>query len=286
MNHTHEWTYRAESIPSEAWVCAECDATSDTCGTCSGPSGSSLLICDRCLRRERRVLDDVERYLDQWDGRDAVRKKSSAAFNLVPVHGDGGSRRGPDDVRGPLYGWAGRWAEIVGPSNESAEDFLKGHLMWAAHNPETSGWEDYRRSARRVRAAARSLVGLAPERLVERCIYCDGTVVQDRSDSECRAFDDGLQDEARCLGCGVTWESRDRFQIAVRHHIWQLPETAPEAWVTLDQAKRIFPEVPAETWRTWRHRGQLVMTEGRYRLGDVGALATRRTVEVKRTTRV
>lgn len=275
----HEWT-----PAGDAWACAECDATSAACVAHDGPTGSSLLICEACIAKERAVLDVIDRHLEQWDERDRVRGRSPAAFAIVPVHGGGHDRpEGPEDVWGALLGWVVRWTEHCGPSGEGATDYLRARIMWAAHNPDASGWEDYRKAVRRTRASARALVGLAPERLADRCPECRAPVVRDRCDAEGHPYHDGLQDEPRCVGCGATWPNAERFALAVQTRIETLPEAMPDTWVTLDEARRIFPDVPAVTWRVWRFRRRLRDTDGYYRVGDiVGLVDTRTTVSVAR----
>jgi len=275
----HTWTPDAD-----AYACSSCDATSAACVAHDGPTGSSLLICEGCIARERTVLDVIDLHLDQWDERDRNRGRSPAAFTLVPMaqareDGEGG----PEDIHAALLGWVARWTEHTGASGQGASDYLRGHIMWAAHNREASSWEEYRRSVRSIRAAARSLVGLAPERLADRCPHCRALVVRDRCDAEGRPHPDGLQDEPRCVGCGTVWPNVERFTLAVHERIETLPEDMPDTWVTLAEAKRFFPDVPAVSWRVWRFRGRLRAQDGYYRLGDVVALVnTRTTVSVSR----
>lgn len=279
MTCQHEWT-KTEG----AWACSSCDAESAACVAHDGPTGSSLLICDPCVARERAVLDSIDLHLSQWDERDRNRGRSPAAFNLVTTAGGHGpSMSGPEDIEGVLLGWVARWTEHTGATGEGATDYLRDRIMWAAHNAEASSWEGYRRSVRRVRAAARALVGLAPERMVDRCPMCRSLVVRDRCDAEGEPHPDGLQDEPRCVGCGTIWPNVERFALAVRERIATLPEDAPDSWVTLAEARRIFPDVPSVTWRVWRHRGRLREQDGYIRLGDVVTLVdTRTTISVSR----
>lgn len=287
---THEW-HLSESPTSaiDQWECAACTATSATCIVThhdeTHPVGSSLPICEQCLRRERKILSDIERFLGHWDRRDYKPQKSSMAYPLVRVHGgkpDSDEQRTPEDVLDVMWSWVGLWTERTGAEKSGWKDFLQGHLMWAANNPEDSGWEDFTREIRQQRAAARSLVGLDPLRLPEPCMYCGGRVVQDWADKHGEPYPDGLQDAVRCTRCDLAWSDRSEFQRVVREHVQRLPETAPDARVTLDLAKRVKPGIPSATWRSWIHRGELVVDEaGTVALRDVQVLATRRSQELR-----
>lgn len=49
-----------EPAPTGRFVCEQCGETSSACNTCGRAVGSSLLICDRCLEREREVLVHIQ----------------------------------------------------------------------------------------------------------------------------------------------------------------------------------------------------------------------------------
>lgn len=287
---THEW-HLSESPTSQIdqWQCANCPETSATCIVAhdgeAHPVGSALPICEPCIKREQRILSDIEHYLGHWDWLDYKPQKSSMAYPLVRVHGgkpDDDERLTPEDVEGVMWSWVGLWTERTGAQRSHWKDFLKGHLVWAANNPELSGWEDFTREIRQQRARARAMVGLDPLRLPEPCMYCGGRVVQDWADKHGNPYGDGLQDEVRCTKCDLAWSDRNEFQRVVREHVQQLPKTAPDARVALDLAKRVKPEIPAATWRKWIQRGELVADErGTYRLADIERLATRRLSDLR-----
>jgi len=271
MTHRHEWIEQPEArVDSETFRCAECEATSDLCHVCSGPSGGYGWICERCLEREQRVVRDVERYLGLWDERDRHREKSSAAMDLVTARSssDGGIT-GPEDVLGILWSWIARWTEFVGAQNESPAEFLASRVMWAVHNPDASGWDDFPRAMRRARAAARSIVGLSPERMAQRCPRCAGTAVRDRETKPGVPCPDGLRDEVRCTGCGFFWPDEERFSLSARWAIRHIGDRNPNAFVTREQARALFPDVPATTWRQWISRRRLRSVDARFRVGDV-----------------
>ncbi len=261
------------------WLCSECGETCRSCVVTDGmarehPTGNTADICDRCLRVEQYVLDDITDALGYWDERDRHRRRSPTAFGVVGrVDGTGvGERlRYPEDVGNELLGWAVRWAAHTGAmtaEHNSQVDYLKSRLYWAAHNRAASSWDDYRAEVRRLRAAARSVVGLAPDRHPEACMHCGGRIVQDRADEKWRPLPEGLSEVVRCTGCGLTWGDREAFQRNVRHHVWALPHDHPAQLVTLDIAAKIFPDVPRPTMRSWIHRDRRLHDRSLVRLAE------------------
>lgn len=276
MKHVHEWIEnKVARGDSELWGC-ECGEFSDICHVCSGPSGSSLWICERCLRAEEVVLDDIERFTQQWDERDRRREQSPMAPKLTlskSVGSDGPAQ--PEDIEDELLAWHALWAEHHTPTREGVVGDLKRWLRWAVHNPRLSGWETYRDEVRQIRSKIQRVVGLAPEVVPNRCMYCNGRVVQDRCDKRGIPYADGRQDLVRCTRCGVTWDDLTAFQIVVRQGIRDLPMTAPDAMVTFEQAKKIWPTVDRFAWRDWRGRDRL-FRGGMERIADIQRLVDRR----------
>ena len=251
--HRHDWQPSERDGDPHPWRCAECNETSAMCSVCEGASGGALLICPRCERREERVLEAIGRILDQAWG---AAGGSGQRFRLFTVKGTGVDeddriRQGTEDR---LQGWVARWSEHTQNPGMGAIDYLRSRLIWAVHNPKASAWDEYRSDIRSIRGSALVEVGLAPEELADRCMHCRGRLVQDRADWRGKAHDDGLQDEVRCTGCGLTWTTRDQARISVRHHILALRWKSPSALVTLEQARKIFTEVPIETMRSWVKR--------------------------------
>lgn len=246
MKHVHEWVeVESPRGDSETWGC-ECGDFSDICHVCSGPSGGSLWICEQCLRREETVLDDIVRLVSQWDERDRHREKSPMAPRLVLARG-GGESVEIEDVMDELGAWRQMWVARSGMGVGGVIDDLKHLLRWAVHNDHLSGWDEYRRCVRKNKSQMQAIVGLSPDPVAHRCMYCGARVVQDRCDSRGRVHADGRQDEVRCTGCGVVWDDLAAFQIVVRQEIRDLPTTAPDGLVTLDQARRIWPDVKRNT---------------------------------------
>lgn len=248
-DHIHDWQpYGSGSYP---WECISCDETSAACSVCQGASGGSLLICERCLSRQRALLSSIDRFMTM-PGSDRGTRSPMGKFSLVG--GRGGSSESGESAEDRLQGWAGRWAEHMPNRGQHVIDYLSGHLIWAVHNQEASGWAEFLSDLPKIRGAARGEAGLAPERHRQRCMHCGGSVVQDRHDKRENPYADGLQDVVRCTGCSMTWGDRSSFQRNVKQHIHELPANHPHRLVTLDQARLIFPDVPSDAWRKWAYR--------------------------------
>lgn len=258
MSHRHEWARDVHGSGITEWVCSEVDAgrpcteTSATCGTCGQASGSSLLLCERCQREAARVLDDIAHALSLWepDPRSPVKSPGSMALIPTPSSSSGGLRT-PDDVEAELLGWVARWTEFTAPENTGWLGFLSRHLIWAAHHPDESQWLAFLRDCRRLRAAARRIAGLLPRFMPEPCAHCGGPVAQDRADQEWNPLTGQLPDTVRCLRCGRAWDDPLLFAFTNRQHIIEAPDEHPDAQVTLDQARMIWPDIPAATMRSW-----------------------------------
>lgn len=236
--------------------CEQCGDTCATCNVCKRASGSALLVCDRCLEQCARVLTDIEDALSHWQHQprsvvQAIRydqDRRGGNADHVPLT----LTDNPADIEAVLRDWAEMWADLSGSAkNVGPVEYLRGHHMWAAHNAEGSGWDDYRREMRQLRHRARRMAGLLPQRQAGMCIYCGDDVVRDWADEKWQPRSDGLSDELRCTGCRTQWEDRERWQFANRHTILALPQTHPDRLITRDDARMVFPEVPPATWRWW-----------------------------------
>lgn len=251
--HAHDWRQTERPAGEQPWRCAECEATSATCGTCHGASGSSLLLCQRCERRAAGVLDDIEAALDLYEPQPRSLVGSPGDMHLVPG-GSESSSDNPEGIRAELLAWVARWTEHAGAERTAATDYLKSRHLWAAHNPDLSSWPVYLEAMRALRHRARRLAGLLPKRLPEPCVHCGGDVVQDWADQWWKPLETGLSDVVRCTGCGTTWGDHAHWLFSTRQHVADAPAQHPDSLITLAQARMIWREVPAATWRKWAQR--------------------------------
>lgn len=254
--HIHEWTKTDSATGITAWACTGCTETSATCGTCGGPSGTSLLLCEACRERTARVLDDIAHALSMWEPepRSLVKSPGNMALAPQPSSGENVGLRTPDDIEGKLWGWCARWSEFTAPENIGWLGYLRGHLIWGAQNPDESDWSAFLADIRRLRTAARRIAGLLPRFMPEPCAICGGPVIQDRADREWNPLTGQLPDTVRCLRCGRAWDDPILWRFANRQHIVSAPDEHPDALVTLDQARMVWPAVPTSTLWMWIKR--------------------------------
>lgn len=286
--HRHYWTPTDDG----RYACTDCAETCAECIECLRWSGSSLLICERCVRRVRGLIDDIET---------AMALYCPPMPSLIPpirydrdqITGSRGSDFDPKrwtyhDLPDILEGWADAWADASGmPRTIGAADYLRGHVLWAAHH-EGSDWEQWMAEMRRILSTAKREAGILPKRLPTPCVHCGGVAVQTWANKRLMPHADGLSDEVTCTGCGLTWRSVGQYAQVSKEHLHRLPEDRPDALVTMDDVSSVWPDIPAKTWRTWFDRGEMpdaaswdVRGRPQYRVGDLHALAQRR-VDVTR----
>ena len=286
MRYQHRHFWQPTDEPGR-YACTDCEETCAECIECLRWTGNSLLICERCVRRVRGLIDDIETAMAlycppmpslippiRYD-RDQITGSRST---------DGERRISVWDVRVDLIGWADAWADASAmPRTIGAAEYLRGHVLWAAHHRDESDWDQWLAEMRRALHVAKREAGILPKRLPTPCVHCGGVAVQTWAAKDLTPHADGLSDEVTCLGCHLTWRSAAHYAQVSKEHLRSLPEVQPDAIVTLDQAATVWPEVPAKTWATWAGRAELpdpaawdVRARPQYRVGDLDALVRRR----------
>lgn len=281
QHHQHTWqpTHTDHTRIAE-YACTDCPDTTTGCNTCGQPLDTTMATCERCIRRARRIIEDVVHDIDTVPFHtaeimglrgiryDRVRVTTSdddarLPFGLDRIVEDPDAiaqrieaAKYPSTAVDVLVGWARAWADILGDhavssAHASWSAYLIDHTIWAAQNPDTSGWYDYLGEARRVRTTVRRLLGLEPEKQPAPCVHCGGTVIQEWTRH-------GLDDQLRCTRCGLTWRDRTWLQYANLHTIHELPATHPNALVTIADAKAIYRgRLRPNLLDLWVHRGTL-----------------------------
>lgn len=293
----HDWTETTTHADQHAvFACARCETLTTGCRDCARPLDTALAICDRCLTRAHALLDDIAHLLGELDGGrassvgvrairyDLTGTPSAADPGRLPhgldaVYREDAPAAGAQGVRtgrgarALLEAWAADWAERADAARShrsaGALGFLREHTLWAAQNHP--GWHDYLTELRHVRATLRRLAGLAPER-AGSCPHCGGRVVRDRHARH------GLSDTARCTRCWMTWDDRSQLDRDVAWHVRAMPSEHPDALVTAEQVRTIWPGLNAATWRSWLHRGVLTaagVDERGRPVFELGAVAAR-----------
>ena len=200
-------------------------------------------------------------------------------------------RRDPPSVSALLLSWEDAWRQerhdpaATTTALADAVDYLLANTTWAAQASQS--WTDYRTEVRSILGRLRHITGSsrAPERSELPCPECGGIVVQ-------KWTDEGLGDEHTCTGCRITWPTAAHFARVLRATYHDLPGTHPDALVTLDDARRILPDLKRNTLNVWikrdrdraaqgserqiPERGRDVRGEHLYRLGDIAARLDRK----------
>lgn len=302
-SHQHEWNDTTEPGQNpRTYACTTCDQTTAGCSECGRALTTSLTICDRCLTRAQQLVTDVIDAINtvpfhfaEIMGLRAVRydrdivttsnDRDRLPFGLDAVIEDPSDARiaaakHPNTALEILHGWAHAWADTRGDIDHGLQ-YLVDHTLWAAQNPDDSGWHAYLDEARQVRATVRRLLGLDPIHEPAPCVYCSGPVIREW-------LPDGLDDTRRCTRCGTTWPDEERLRYTNRHTVFALPETHPDALVTADDARRILPDLKRNTLnqalkrdrdrpddeRRIPQHGADVRGHALYRLGDIAQLIT------------
>lgn len=290
----HEW----ENVSHATWACKYCEATTHNCHECQDRACEiGDRMCVRCHTYHLRLLADIERAWDEPQaGYEPLRAISydrpRGGGDHMPF-GIGAQQDDPEEVarlaheqgkqpielmKDPhqlyeaIVEWAQSWSEILREElNASPLTYLRRRLHWAGNNPENSIWEEYAVVVKVVRGKLMRWSGIAPQRLVAPCIYCGKrTLAQEWGD-------DGLEDLVRCLGCKVVWQGKAQVDYANLHYVKESPLAHPDARVTLDDVRAIWPTIDPATLRKRKQRGKLqpvIDMRGRelYRVGDLVGL--------------
>ena len=291
--HRHDWQLYDED---HGYYCSECP---ETCPACvvwhkgqPHPTGTSLLICEACLNAERTILDNI---IEARDGMVVEPRSMPPAYaaDLTNAHSDDPERlpfgmdaiiddhdlgiagiKVPDGVDDTLWGWVALWTDASGHAeNTDHVDYLKGHLMWAAHNWSVSHFHHYRREMRQLLGRTRHLNPPEVEHVGPHCFDCGGRLIRywlgdgTTRDPNRR----GLGDEVRCETCNRECDPA-RFRLAFRAKVEASGD--PNALVTEREAREIFPNLGANYVHVWMQRGQIEAAgwrKGRrlFRLGDI-----------------
>lgn len=286
MVDTHEHDWQLTYNTNHGFTCTDCGQESAPCivqrkGELH-PTGTSLLICDACLNAERTILDKI---IQARDGMVVEPKSIPPAYAPDPTnaHSTDPDRlpfgldaiiddhdlgiagiKVPNGVDDTLWGWVALWTDASGHAeNTDHVDYLKGHLMWAAHNWSTSHFFHYRREMRALLGRARHLNPPEVEEVGPRCFDCGGWLIR-------HWRDDGLGDDVYCETCKRQYDNV-RFRLAFRAKVER--EGHPDSLLTEPELRQALP-LGTSTLRVWISRGKLGHAGHRrgvkvYRLGDV-----------------
>lgn len=302
----HEWVTDGTTKPA-SYTCTGCTDTTTGCMQCDKPLETNLAICNPCLHKARRLVQDVidaintvpfhhaeimglrsPRYDTDVVHASADRDRLPFGLDAIiedPADGRISAAKHPDTAIDTLHDWADLWADARGDTlTHDRLTYLVDHTLWAAQNTDASLWDTYLDEARQVRATIRRLLGLDPVKEPAPCVYCSGPIVREW-------LPDGLDDTRRCLRCGTTWPDEERLRFTNRHTVFALPDTHPDTLVTAEDARRILPDLKRNTLNQAIKRdrdatnqadytprlpvrGTDVRGQALYRLGDITQLLT------------
>ena len=285
--HRHYWT-----TTDDAWTCTDCEETCPQCVEGEHPTGTAQLICEKCIIRWRRTLDDIAT-ATSWYRWAPPSRIHATRYDRDIVRGSQSDDPRPRitirDLPEIITSWRNMWASAWDDGATTRThpiDWLKGRIMWAASNPQASDWDDFKTEMRHALYVAKRDAGLLPKRMPAPCAHCGGVVVRTWADKDLTPHGDGISDLVQCLGCSLTWASEEHYRQLSKHHLRALPEVRPETLVTAKEAMTIWPDVPEATWRKWASRGEMPDPAGwtergvpQYRVGDLAALPERRQSE-------
>lgn len=319
----HDWqltysNYRCTMCPATADACVTCNRPLDThgrtCDNCVARARNDL----REIRDLYALLPDVIAataglHAIRYDQRGTGKKTRNtdttiiggAAFVLAGpgnstdrglqlgkyetteaiAHLAAAEQGDPPSVLGVLTGWEDAWrTEAAQPAATyttvaAALDYLIENTTWAAQH--FGRWAEYTFDTRALLARLRNVTGTsnAPQRNAAPCPECGGTIVQHWTAK-------GLDDTLMCNRCDASYPNETRFLLAVKAAHQSLAQSRPDELITLDDARRILPDIKRNTINQAikrdraRHpdqqripqRGTDSAGKALYRLGDLAAL--------------
>lgn len=333
--HDWTETTQTDDTP-RTWACTICPATATQCATCHRVLDTHGRVCDHCVSRARNDIREIRglysllpdviaaaaglhaiRYDTRFGAGEPRRANDTTILGgAAMVMAAGGTadktrlgrgettidpalldaeRRDPPSVRAVLTFWEEAWRDAQqqpDPQTTALNDtveYLATNTAWAAQHADT--WTDYRADLRDLIGRLRFLTGAskAPVRSEVPCPECGGTVVQKWTNA-------GLDDTHTCTRCNTTWPSHAHFARALRATFHDLPTTNPDTLVTLDDARRILPDLKRNTLNVWLKRDRDRADAGHprqmpehgtdahgktlYRLGDIATKLNPTTPEV------
>jgi len=162
--------------------------------------------------------------------------------------------RNPKTLGDTLKNWATMWAEHHGHElTGNPTTYLRKLAIWASNNPDDSAWHDHWREVRHIRKRLWFLVGLNPQYEPTPCVYC-GSVLKREWTSH------GLTDTIICTNRKCerrVYKDEEDLAWANRDFIYKAPHEYPEALLTRDQIRVVYPKIKPGTLRKWISEGEL-----------------------------
>lgn len=272
----HHWTPNNHGT----FECADCAETTHACNTCQRPADTANNACTRCLNRYKQTLADID---------DALAHPMAPILHLKATRYDASPRAGsehmplgvgqelddPEELAAQLSGtgrtvleltrnpktlgdalksWAEMWAEhhdhqVTGNPTE----YLRTMTIWASNNVEDSAWHDHWKEIHHIRKRLWHLVGLNPQYEPTPCVFCGSTLKREWTAN-------GLTDTILCTNRNCerrVYRDEDELAYLNRTYIKLAPNKMPEALLTREQIRVIYPDLKRNTLNVWIKRGHI-----------------------------
>lgn len=299
MSCNHYW-----NSTDSGFACTDCDAVTHACNTCHRAADTANNACTRCINRYKQVLSDIDH---------ALAHPMAPILHLKATRYDASPRSGGDHMplgvgqelddpeelatqltstqrtvleltRNPrtlgdaLKSWAEMWAEHHGHDlSGNPTEYLRTMTIWASNNPETSAWHDHWQEIHHIRKRLWHLVGLNPQYEPTPCVFCGAPLKREWTAH-------GLTDTIICVNRHCERRVyRDENELAYlnRTYIKLAPDNVPDALLTREQIRIVYPKIKPGTLRKWISEGELQPTstdergKDQYQLEDVTRLYER-----------
>ena len=278
--------------------CADCGATTHACHTCQRPADTANEACTRCVNRYHQTLADIDHALahpmapilhlkaTRYDtttrgGGDSMPFGIGQELEdpeVLAAQLSGTKRtvleltRNPKTLGDALKNWADMWAEEHGHTvTGNPTDYLRTMTIWATNNPETSAWHDHWEEIRHIRKRLWHLVGLNPQYEPTPCVYCGSTLKREWTAN-------GLTDQIICTGRDCErriYKDEEELARLNRTYIKLAPNKVPDAHLTREEIRTVYPKLKRNTLNVWIKRGHIKPADQNergqdlYRLDDI-----------------
>lgn len=293
MTCNHHWNQA-----STGFACADCDAVTHACNTCHRAADTENEACTRCIQRYHQVLSDIDHALAHPMAPilhlKATRYDASprAGGDHMPL-GVGQQLDDPEELAAQLTGtqrtvleltrnprtlgdalksWAEMWAEHHGHDlSGNPTDYFRTMAIWASNNPDTSAWQDHWAEIHHIRKRLWHLVGLNPQYEPTPCVFCGAPLKREWTSN-------GLTDTILCVNRKCerrVYRDADELAYLNRTYIKLAPETVPNALLTREEIRAVYPNLKRNTLNVWIKRGHIKPVDqdergqDLYRLDDI-----------------
>lgn len=293
MTCNHYWTEH-----EIGYHCADCGETIHACHTCHRPADTANNVCTRCINRYHQTLADIDHALSH--PMEPILHLKATRYDVTTrgtsdhmPFGIGSGLDDPEQLRAQLtgtqrtvleltrdtrtltdvlQGWAEMWAEHHDHKVQgNPTDYLRTMTIWATNNVNDSAWHDHWDEIRQIRKRLWFLVGLNPQYEPTPCVFCGSPIKREWTPN-------GLTDTIICVNRKCerrVYKDEDELAYLNKTFIRLAPDTVPDALLTREQIRVVYPELKRNTLNVWIRRGHIQPADQNdrgqdlYRLDDI-----------------